>query len=95
MQNGYTSAHIASLYGHTETLAFLLANKADINAASKVQQLKIFNTFYSFTTSDKIKTKNIPVHVINYFSTSKHELLFNMVHVKARHSSLKYSNIYN
>jgi hypothetical protein len=56
MQDGLTPAYGASISGHTETLAFLLANKADINAASKVQQLKIFNTCYSFTTSDKIKT---------------------------------------
>jgi ankyrin repeat protein len=42
MQDGSTPAHFASANGHTETLAFLLANKADINAAAKVQQFKIF-----------------------------------------------------
>jgi hypothetical protein len=42
MQDGATSAIIASVKGHTETLALLLANKADINAASKVQQFKMF-----------------------------------------------------
>jgi ankyrin repeat protein len=42
MQDGLTPAHVASLKGHTETLALLLANKADINAANKVQQLKLF-----------------------------------------------------
>jgi ankyrin repeat protein len=42
MQNGATPAYIASKTGHTETLALLLANKADINAANKVQHLKIF-----------------------------------------------------
>jgi ankyrin repeat protein len=41
MQNGTTPAYIASQNGHTETLALLLANKADINAAKKVQQFKI------------------------------------------------------
>jgi ankyrin repeat protein len=41
MQGGFTPAHIASQEGHTETVALLLANKADINAATKVQQLKI------------------------------------------------------
>jgi hypothetical protein len=95
MQDGFTSAYLASYRGHTNNLAFLLANKADINAASKVQQLKILDTCYSFTTSDNIKTKEIPVHVINYFSTSKHELLLSIVHVKAEHSILKYLNIYN
>jgi ankyrin repeat protein len=43
MQNGSTPAYIASQAGHTETLALLLANKADINAAIEVQQFKIFN----------------------------------------------------
>jgi ankyrin repeat protein len=38
MQLGFTPAHIASQNGHTETVALLLANKADINAASNVQQ---------------------------------------------------------
>ena len=42
MQGGFTPAYIASQKGHTETLALLLANKADINAAMKVQQFKIF-----------------------------------------------------
>jgi len=45
MQNGDTPAYIASQNGHTETVALLLANKADINAASNVQQLKIFKYF--------------------------------------------------
>ncbi len=45
MQDGFTLACIASNNGHTETLALLLANKADIYATSKVQQLKIFNFF--------------------------------------------------
>jgi ankyrin repeat protein len=40
MQFGSTPAHKASEKGHTEALALLLANKADINAASVVQQLK-------------------------------------------------------
>jgi hypothetical protein len=57
MQDGLTLAHGASQNGHTEILALLLANKADINAADKVQQLNIFNTCYSFTISCKIKTK--------------------------------------
>jgi ankyrin repeat protein len=42
MQDGSTPAHAASQDGHIETVALLLANKADINAASKVQQFKIF-----------------------------------------------------
>jgi ankyrin repeat protein len=42
MQDGATPAYIASEQGHTEILALLLANKADINAATKVQQFKIF-----------------------------------------------------
>jgi hypothetical protein len=42
MQGGLTPAYIASEKGHTEILALLLANKADINAAMKVHQFKIF-----------------------------------------------------
>jgi ankyrin repeat protein len=42
MQNGIPPAYVASQNEHTETVALLLANKADINAASKVQQFKLF-----------------------------------------------------
>ncbi len=42
MQDGFTPAYIASLKGHTETVALLLANKAVIDVADKVQQFKIF-----------------------------------------------------
>jgi ankyrin repeat protein len=38
MQTGASPAVIASENGHTEILALLLANKADINAASEVHQ---------------------------------------------------------
>jgi ankyrin repeat protein len=40
MQYGYTPAIVASINGHTETLALLLSNKANIDAASKVQQFQ-------------------------------------------------------
>ena len=39
--DGVTPALEASYKGHTEILALLLLNKADINAASNVQQCKI------------------------------------------------------
>jgi ankyrin repeat protein len=42
VQDGFTPAFIASEKGHTETVALLLANKADINLATKEQQFKIF-----------------------------------------------------
>ncbi len=41
MQDGHTPAIEASFKGQTETLALLLANKADVNAADKVQQFKL------------------------------------------------------
>jgi hypothetical protein len=42
MQDGATPAFAASQNGLTQTLALLLANKADINATRIVQQFKIF-----------------------------------------------------
>jgi hypothetical protein len=42
MQYGLTPAYGASACGNTETLALLLANKADINAATNVYQIEIF-----------------------------------------------------
>jgi ankyrin repeat protein len=42
MQRAVTAVFRASQQGHTETVALLLANKADINAADEVQQFKIF-----------------------------------------------------
>ena len=42
MQGGFTPAFIASQNGHTQTLALLLASKAEINSASEVHQFKIF-----------------------------------------------------
>jgi ankyrin repeat protein len=38
MQYGATPAFIASQNGHTDIVALLLANKADINLADNVQQ---------------------------------------------------------
>jgi hypothetical protein len=45
MQNGSTPAHVPSAKGHTETLALLLANKAEINAANIVQQFNYSNIY--------------------------------------------------
>ncbi len=42
MQDGRTPAYAASQNGHTKTLALLLSNKADVNAGSKVQRIKVF-----------------------------------------------------
>ncbi len=80
MQNGATPAYIASEQGHTEILALLLANKADINAAKKVQQLKTFN--YLLLIDNELQDFNIAFyHIINDYSTWKHELIFYMLHV--------------
>jgi ankyrin repeat protein len=45
MQAGITPAHVASYNGHTEAVALLLANKADVNAVDKVQQFKNIQIF--------------------------------------------------
>jgi ankyrin repeat protein len=42
MQDGTTPVCKASLHGHSETVALLLVNKADINTANNVHQFKIF-----------------------------------------------------
>ena len=57
MQDGVTPANIASQNGHTEILALLLANKADIYAAKKVQQLKIFK--YLILIDNELQDFNI------------------------------------
>ena len=76
MQNGITQAYIASQNGHTETLALLLANKADINAANKVQQFKIFkqlqlidNKLQDFNMAFFKLSMNLAHENINYYST--------------------------
>ena len=65
MQGGFTPAFIASQNGHTQTLALLLANKADINAASEVQQLKIFK--YLLLIDNELQDFNIAFFI---FSTN-------------------------
>jgi ankyrin repeat protein len=76
MQDGFTPAHIASAKGHTEILALLLANKADINAARKVQQFKIFK--YLYLIDNELQDFNIAFFILstilahenmNYYST--------------------------
>jgi hypothetical protein len=42
MQRGFTPAYVASYHLHSDTVALLLANKADLNAATKEHQFKIF-----------------------------------------------------
>jgi ankyrin repeat protein len=54
MQDGFTPALIASQKGYAETLALLLANKADINVAIKVHQLIYPNIYNWLTTSFNI-----------------------------------------
>jgi ankyrin repeat protein len=63
MQDGWTSAIVASENGHIETLALLLANKADINAANKVQQFKIFK--YLYLIDNKLEDFNIAFFILS------------------------------
>jgi ankyrin repeat protein len=69
MQDGFTPAYGASEEGHTETLALLLANKANINAATEVQQFKIFK--YLKVIHNELEDFNITgfFHITNSFST--------------------------
>ncbi len=63
MQDGATPAYIATQNRHTEALALLLANKADINAARKVQQFKIFK--YLLTIDNEFQDFNIAFFIIS------------------------------
>jgi ankyrin repeat protein len=63
MQDGATAASIASQCGHTEILALLLANKADINAAMKVQQFKIFK--YLLLIDNELDDFNIVFFILS------------------------------
>jgi hypothetical protein len=44
MQDGLTPAYAASKYGYFRILALLLANKAEVNAARKVHELKVLDS---------------------------------------------------
>jgi ankyrin repeat protein len=59
IQDGNAPVIVASQYGHTETLALLLANKADVNSADKVQWFKIFGCLQLI--DKELKYKNISV----------------------------------
>ena len=63
MQDGATPAYIASQQGHTESLALLLANEADINAADKVQQFKIFR--YVLLVDNELQDFNIAFFILS------------------------------
>ncbi len=67
MQDGYTAAYFAVENERTEILALLLANKADANTATNVQQLKYLIILNRLTTSFNLKT--LILHVMNDFST--------------------------
>ncbi len=63
MQSGATPVFIASHKGHTETLALLLAYKADINAATEVQQFKIFK--YLQAVDNELEDFNIAFFILS------------------------------
>jgi ankyrin repeat protein len=63
MQDGWTLALTASHKGHTETVALLLANKADINAANKVHQFKISK--YLSVIDNENEDLNIAIFVLS------------------------------
>jgi ankyrin repeat protein len=68
MKDGATPAFKASESGHTETLALLLENKADINAADEVQQLIIFE-YLLLIDNELYQILKLLSHIINDFST--------------------------
>ncbi len=93
MQNGISPAHEASYNGHTETLALLLANKADINVANKVQQFTIFK--YLLVIGNELEDFDIAFFMcstiiahlnMNYYSTC-----FTLVFYAVRYYASGYS----
>jgi hypothetical protein len=62
-QGDFTPVCFASRNGHTKTVALLLANKADINAANKVQQLKIFK--YLWLIDNELQGFNIAFFILS------------------------------
>jgi hypothetical protein len=82
MQGGFTPAYIASETGHTEILALLLANKADINAATKVQQFKIFK--YLLLIDNELYDFNIAFFILSTILAHENmKYFFNKVHVSS------------
>ena len=65
MQDGTTPAIAASEYGHTLTLALLLANKADVNSVDKVQQFKLFSCLQLI--DNELQDKDISVSYYQRF----------------------------
>ena len=65
MQDGTTPAYIASQNGHTQTLALLLANKADMNSAKKAQQLIIFK--FVLPIDNKLQYFNFAFFILSTF----------------------------
>ena len=63
MQGGFTPAFVASFDGHTATMALLLANKADINSANKVQQFKIFK--FVLLTDNELQDFNLAFFILS------------------------------
>ena len=63
MQVGATPVFIASKHGHTEILALLMANNADINAASEVQQFKLFK--YLLLIDNELHDFNIAFFILS------------------------------
>ena len=80
MQTDATPAYIASENGHTEILALLLANKADINAASEVQQFKIFK--YLLLIDNELQDINIAFFILS--TIIAHENMnYYLIYIKA------------
>ena len=76
MQEGFTPAQVASIKGHTEILALLLANKADIYSATKVHQFKILkylklidNELHDFNISFLLLSTILAHKHMNYYLT--------------------------
>ncbi len=74
MQGGSTLAYAASAKGHTKTLALLLANKAEINAAKEVQQLKTFKYIFKYILliDNQLQEFNIALFMLSTILAHEH-----------------------
>ena len=93
MQDGATPAYIASKNGHTQILVLLLAYKADINAAKKVQQLKMFK--YLILIDNELQDFNIAFFILSTILAHAHMNYYLTMFTLVLYSGRFYPSVYS